>query len=105
LGNDIAQAQSEVEAFLPWVQSMDPARRDVLVMMAFNLGLGGLMEFTQMLHFAEQKNWEGARAEMLASKWASQVGDRAKRLAGQMLTGERDATDIPIDPALGDAGE
>ena len=56
--------------------------------MAFNMGVAGLLEFRQMLAEVQTADWPGAAAEMLSSKWATQVGDRAHRLALQMTTGE-----------------
>jgi lysozyme len=56
--------------------------------MAFNLGVGGLMDFKQMLAACAIQDWTSAAAEMLASEWSIQVGDRATVLARQMSTGQ-----------------
>lgn len=63
-------------------------RYDVLVNMAFNMGIHGLLQFRIMLRAYRDGDWETAAAEMLRSKWATQVGDRAHRLSEQMRTGE-----------------
>jgi lysozyme len=60
----------------------------VLVNMAFNLGVGGLLHFQNMLSFVKAASWVSAADEMLRSKWANEVGDRAQRLATQMRTGD-----------------
>lgn len=52
-----------------------------LTEMAFNLGEGGLSEFKNTLGYIEEKRFKLAAQSMLKSKWARQVGDRAKRLA------------------------
>lgn len=67
----------------------DPAvvRYDVLVNMAFNMGIGGLLAFKKMLAAYKAGDWETAATEMLDSKWAEQVGPRAERLAKQMREG------------------
>lgn len=52
-----------------------------LTEMAFNLGEGGLAEFKNTLGYIEDKRFKLAAQSMLKSKWARQVGDRAKRLA------------------------
>ncbi len=67
---------------------MDPIRQDVLANMCFNMGIGTLMTFHNTLAAMHDQRWEDAAEGMLASKWASQVGARADRLAEQMRTGE-----------------
>lgn len=67
--------------------ALSRARKDVLVNMAYNLGLAGLLRFKKMLAAVELGQFSRAADEMLASRWADQVGDRAKRLAAQMRTG------------------
>lgn len=84
---DLEHAAQDVHDRLPWSLELNEPRRAVLVDMSFNLGIGGLLEFTQMLEAASLKDWTTAAAEMLDSRWATQVGDRAKRLARQMLEG------------------
>ena len=54
--------------------------------MAFNLGVGGLLAFTKMFAALQERDWDRAAAEMLDSRWARQVGDRAVRLAQQMTS-------------------
>jgi lysozyme len=87
LAFDITQASADVFAHLPWSMQLDEARRGVLCNMAFNLGIGGLLKFVKMLKHAEAHNWSAAAKEMRDSKWATQVGPRAERLAIQMETG------------------
>jgi GH24 family phage-related lysozyme (muramidase) len=53
----------------------------VLTEMAFNLGEGGLSEFKNTLGYIEEKRFKLASQSMLKSKWARQIGDRAKTLA------------------------
>lgn len=74
-------------AALPWVKSLDEARQGVLLNMAYNLGVAGLLEFRQMLGNVQAGQFNLAAADMLASKWAEQVGSRAQRLAQQMRDG------------------
>jgi len=52
-----------------------------LTEMAFNLGEGGLSEFKNTLGYIEEKRFKLAAQSMLKSKWARQIGDRAKTLA------------------------
>lgn len=87
LAMKLAEVNEELSRALPWTDNLDPVRRKVLVNMAFNLGIGGLLLFKVTLEAVRTERWASARAGMLESKWASQVGDRAKRLAEQMYTG------------------
>jgi len=88
LQNDIAYVTEGLKKFFPWTETLDDARNGVLQNMAFNLGLGGLAEFRNMLGALEQGKWDDAAAEMENSKWAKEVGARASRLAVQIRIGE-----------------
>jgi lysozyme len=88
LKNDIIKATAQLLARLPWVAQLDEARRGVLVNMTFNMGVDGLLQFKQTLAHIQAGQWNDAAADMLNSKWAQQVGDRAKRLAQQLITGQ-----------------
>ena len=59
-------------------------KQQILVNMAFNLGVAGLMNFKNMLSAVEEGRWSDASTEMLDSKWADQVGTRAIELSGAM---------------------
>ena len=68
-------------------------RAEVLLNMAFNLGVDGLLKFKNtlaMLRAAIEGHTSYARVAdgMLNSLWAKQVGRRADELARQMRTGE-----------------
>lgn len=88
LNNDISRAEAALASSLPWTASLDDARRGALTNMVFNMGIGGVLEFTNMLAAFQSANWEAAATAMLDSRWAGQVGDRATRLAEQVRTGE-----------------
>lgn len=85
--HDVADASRKVNEHLPWATHLDEARHGVLVNMAFNMGINGLLGFHRTLAMVEAGNYEGAASAMLESKWAEQVGARAERLAKQMETG------------------
>ena len=84
LDSDVQEAIDEVFASLPWVADLDENRQAILVNMAFNLGINGLLEFHNTLAAVEAGNYEEAAKGMLASKWAKQVGRRAEELATRM---------------------
>ena len=81
LNNDINKASKQLFEALPWVDSLTDARQRALVNMTFNLGIKGLLGFINTLNLIQNGRYEEASEAMLKSKWASQVGARAKRLA------------------------
>ena len=87
LDNDIARADGQLKASCPWTAQLDPARYAVLLAMTFNLGITGLLQFRNMMTAVQAGQWELAAHEMLESKWAQQVGQRAQRLAEQIQSG------------------
>jgi len=67
---------------------LDRIRQTVIANMAFNLGFNGLMQFKRMWRHLARHDYPGAAKEMLDSKWAQQVGNRAIELSKIMRTGE-----------------
>lgn len=88
LNNDIRAHAEALSKALPWTNKLDPIRQAALINMCFNMGIGGLMGFKRALTMLEAGNYAGAGAAFLESKWAKQVGDRANRLALQIVKGE-----------------
>lgn len=88
LDHDIERAIAGLSLRWPWTQQLDPVRQRVLIDLAFNLGLYGLSRFTRMLAAVQAGDYDDAAAEMLASRWADQVKQRAQTLARMMRTGE-----------------
>ena len=84
---DLADTETEVKELLPWTVNLDAARYAVVVNMAFNLGVHGLLKFRLALAAMQRSDWPEAAKEMLDSDWKDQVGSRAHRLAQQMETG------------------
>jgi lysozyme len=88
LGNDIDSHWHELVKAIPWVERLDEVRQRVLLDMAFNLGITGLLGFKNTLATIKAGDFEKAGTMMLDSKWARQVGRRADRLATMMATGK-----------------
>jgi lysozyme len=84
LENDINYFELELKEKLCWFKNLTINRQDVLVDMAFNLGISGLLKFKNTLRLIEEGNYELAAKEMLKSKWATQVKNRAKHLSIMM---------------------
>ncbi len=85
--NDIVKVENALDAQLPWWRSLDLIRQRVLIDMAFNMGIGGLLGFKNTLKAVHGEHWVQAAHGMLGSLWAKQVGKRAVRLAKMMETG------------------
>lgn len=86
LDNDILSCEAELlKEHLPVVYAgLNDTRKAVLVNMCFNLGISGLLGFKNTLAFIGAGDFERAANNMLASKWAKQVGLRAIELSEQM---------------------
>lgn len=65
-------------------------RQDVLINMAFQLGVSGLLKFKKMIRALDDRNYSEAAKQMLDSRWATQTPNRANRLAKQMRSGDYD---------------
>lgn len=88
LENDINETYRELCDKWPKILLLDDARQNVLVNMAFNLGVPRLMNFVKMFNALSLADYELAANEMLDSRWAVQVGNRALELSRQMRAGE-----------------
>ena len=87
LRNDIEEVTRQLERY-SWYVALGPTRRKVLIDMAFNLGIGGLLGFQKMIEALERGDYERAADEMVNSRWYKQVGKRGRRLERMMRTGE-----------------
>lgn len=87
LRNDIERCYQELDR-LSWFMDLDTVRQEALVNMCFNLGFPRLMKFTKMMGAMAENKFSLAAAEALDSKWARQVGQRAKDIAHMIEFGE-----------------
>ncbi len=92
LENDVLYLFSVLPSKIKFFNHLDKVRADILVNMAFNMGIAGLLKFKKMLSAMEREDWAQAANEMLDSRWAGQVGNRANELHKMMITGEYDET-------------
>ena len=86
LRNDVIEVIHEAEGLDVW-WNLDEERQGVIANMLFNMGLKRLLTFEKMFKALEKGDYELASTEMMDSKWARQVGDRASRLSEQMKKG------------------
>jgi len=88
LRNDVANVRAQLDRRLPWWnQQLDTTRQQAVLEMAFNMGVGGLLSFKNMLAALEAGDHETAAKEALASRWAEQVGHRANNIAERIRLG------------------
>lgn len=84
--NDVNKVIKLIKPILPW-GNLGSARQAVCVNMAFNLGSAGFLKFKNMIAAINDDFYEMAAVEMLDSKWAKQVPNRANELSEQMNKG------------------
>jgi lysozyme len=94
LSQGIARVERQLDHLLPWWREANDARQDVLVNMAYNLGVQGLLGFHAFLAAAQAGRHDAAAADLLITggrptRWARQVHGRAARLARQWRDGQR----------------
>ena len=85
--DDMADAESDARKLVQNFDALSDARRAVVVNMSFNLGFERFSLFHDTLAAINAGRFDDAAAGMLASAWATQVGDRAQRLAKAMREG------------------
>lgn len=88
LDDDIVYFNNKLNYYLPFFINLSENRQIALINMCFNLGIQGFLGFKDMISALEAHDYERAAKEMLDSKWAQQVGERAICLANIMRTGE-----------------
>lgn len=87
LNNDIKDFKKELSKF-DWFEKTNEVRQGVLIEMAFNLGVTGLLGFKKTIEYLENFQYAGAAKEMANSRWANQIGTkRLKDLQNRMNTG------------------
>lgn len=71
-----------------WFTFLNEARQDVVISMAFNMGLPRFLKFKNMIEALQVQDYQKAAEEMMNSQWAGQVGDRAVELSAMMIQGK-----------------
>lgn len=84
LACDIRLAEGELMDNYEYFWSISGVRKAILIDMMVNLGSSRLSKFKKMHQALGSKDYELAADEMLDSRWASQVGNRALTLAQAM---------------------
>jgi lysozyme len=89
LQQDIKIVCDELDLNQPWWRSLDNNRQRVVANMCFNLGHPRFSQFKKFIAAMQTSQWEKAAEEMMDSKWATQVGERAVRLRDRVLNADK----------------
>ncbi|MBQ7659415.1 MAG: glycoside hydrolase family protein [Alphaproteobacteria bacterium] len=81
LRNDVKRCEKELSDNISWFYQLDDERQYALLDMCFNMGIKKLLGFKRMLGAMFIGDFRGAAKECLMSKYARDVGKRAKRIA------------------------
>jgi lysozyme len=84
--NDFNRSVQELEQYA-WYQVQSTNVKKALINMNFNLGIHRLTQFTKMITALINRDYTQASIEALDSKWAKQVGKRAKDIAVMIRQG------------------
>jgi lysozyme len=88
LNNDVNLAINELESIIPNFHKIDSNRQSALIDMIVNLGRPKFLKFKNTIKAIKNENWELASKEMLNSKWARQVPNRAMLLSNIVRYGK-----------------
>lgn len=84
----INKIQFELEKNIPFWNDLSDAHKYVLINMAYQMGIGGLLQFRDMLKELGLKDYNGAAIAMKDSVWYKEFTARASRLVKIMQSGE-----------------
>ena len=87
LKNDIYEATNQLLNAFPWMATFSDVRISAMINFTFNVGIGTVRKFSNTIEYLKNEDWEAAADEMMDSKWAEQVGDRAIQITEQIRTG------------------
>jgi len=86
LSNDLKASIRDAESF-DWYEDLSPIRKRIICNMLFNMGKPRFKKFKKTIKYIKAGKFDHASIEMLDSRWADQVGVRAKRLSRMMKQG------------------
>ena len=90
LEEEISKIREAISSY-PWFIKSNEARQNILISMAYQMGVKGLLSFTNTLKFIENERYIEASSNMLKSKWATQTPNRARRHALVISTGRMES--------------
>ena len=75
---------ASLNAQLHWYADLPIEVKNIMLNMAYQLGVSGLLGFTKTMVLLKNERWVAAADEMLDSKWARQTPERANRLSDRL---------------------
>jgi lysozyme len=78
--NDICKTCDRLKIAFPWYERQPEEVQQLLLNMAFNLGIEGLKEFTGTLALIQIGQYKAAAARLRGTLWYRQVTNRADRI-------------------------
>lgn len=78
--NEIREIENILVRKIPCYLKLCETRKIVLINMAYQLGVNGLLKFNKMLTAAADKDWKTSAIEMMDSDWAKKHKIRANKL-------------------------
>jgi lysozyme len=82
--NRVTSIISALSIKLPYFTKLPDQAQEVLIEMAYQMGVSGLLGFKNTLNMVKTGDYVGASKNMLLSKWAKQTPRRAETLARKM---------------------
>ena len=84
LNNDIKKVVEQCQRNFKWFDGLNDLRKEAIVNLVFNMGFGKFLQFKKTIKHIENEEFELAGAELLDSRYAQQVGQRAIDVANQL---------------------
>ena len=84
LKHRLDKMMQDIKIRKPWFDRLPSEAKSILSEMAYQMGVGGLMNFKKMWDAILTNDYERAAKEMLDSRWAIQTPKRAKELSDKM---------------------
>ena len=78
--SDVELYVKEAKKVFPNLDDLPEEAQQVIVNMCFNMGAPRLGKFKKFIGGVNSGDWNTAAIEMMDSRWAKQVGNRAERL-------------------------
>lgn len=88
LAYDIAEVQTSLDQRLPWWRDLDEVRAVAIADLCFNIGITGLLTFTDTLALMNSGDWPRVADHLRASLWYREVGPiRGEKIVRAFETG------------------
>jgi lysozyme len=88
LEDDIFYFNSKLDYYFDFFRSLSDNRKCILIVLCFDLGINGLLEYPDMLEAIQTGDYEKAAVEIMNSKAAQNKPDNYHNLAYVMRTDE-----------------